>query len=47
LTNKHFGIEIGFTTDNVEETVKTAENAGGIIIEQPKTKPWGQVVASL
>jgi predicted enzyme related to lactoylglutathione lyase len=47
LTKKHFGIEIGFTTDNVEETVKTAENVGGIIIEQPKTKPWGQVVASL
>lgn len=45
LTNKPFGIEIGFTTDNVEETVKTAENAGGTILEQPKTKPWGQVVA--
>ena len=45
LTNKPFGIEIGFTTDNVEETVKTAINAGGTILEQPKTKPWGQVVA--
>lgn len=45
LTNKPFGIEIGFTTDNVEETVKTAVNAGGTILEQPKTKPWGQVVA--
>lgn len=45
LTNKPFGIEIGFTTDNVEETVKTAVKAGGTILEQPKTKPWGQVVA--
>ena len=45
LTNKPFGIEIGFTTDNVEETVKTAVNAGGTILEKPKTKPWGQVVA--
>jgi uncharacterized glyoxalase superfamily protein PhnB len=45
LTNKPFGIEIGFTTDNVDETVKTAINAGGTILEQPKTKPWGQVVA--
>ena len=45
LTSKPFGIEIGFTTDNVEDTVKSAVNAGGTILEQPKTKPWGQVVA--
>jgi lactoylglutathione lyase len=45
LTNKPFGIEIGFTTDNVEETVESAINAGGTILETPKTKPWGQVVA--
>lgn len=45
LTNKPFGIELGFTTDNVEETVKAAVNAGGTILENPKTKSWGQVVA--
>ena len=45
LKNKPFGIEIGFTTDNVEETVQSAVNAGGTILETPKTKPWGQVVA--
>jgi uncharacterized glyoxalase superfamily protein PhnB len=45
LTNKPFGIEIGFTTDNVEETVTAAINAGGTLLESPKTKPWGQVVA--
>lgn len=45
LTNKPFGIEIGFTTDNVEETVSTAITAGAIIVENPKTKPWGQIVA--
>ena len=45
LTNKPFGIEIGFTTDNVEETVKKAISAGATIVENPKTKPWGQVVA--
>lgn len=45
LTNKPFGIEIGFTTDNVEETVLTAINAGATIVENPKTKPWGQIVA--
>lgn len=45
LTNKPFGIEIGFTTENVEETVSTALNAGATIVENPKTKPWGQTVA--
>lgn len=45
LTNKPFGIEIGFTTDDVEETVKAAINAGATLVENPKTKPWGQTVA--
>ncbi|MBN8653196.1 MAG: VOC family protein [Cytophagales bacterium] len=45
LANKPFGIEIGFTTDDVEETVKAAIDAGGTVLEVPKTKPWGQVVA--
>ena len=47
LTNKPFGIEIGFTTDNVEKTVKIAINAGATLVEHPKTKPWGQTVAYL
>jgi len=47
LTNKPFGIEIGFTTDNVEETISRALNAGGIIVENPRIKPWGQTVAYL
>ena len=47
LTAKPFGIEIGFTTDNVEETVAKAKKAGATIIENPKTKPWGQTVAYL
>ena len=45
LKNKPFGIEIGFTTDNVEEAVTSAISAGGTLLEKPKTKPWGQVVA--
>ena len=45
LKDKPFGIEIGFITDNVEETVSTAVNAGATIFENPKTKPWGQIVA--
>jgi uncharacterized glyoxalase superfamily protein PhnB len=47
LANKPFGIEIGFTTDNVEKTVTKAINAGATIVENPTTKPWGQVVAYL
>lgn len=45
LTIKPFGIKIGFTTDNVEETVKSAVSAGGTVLENPITKPWGQMVA--
>lgn len=40
---KPFGIEIGLLTDSVEETVKSALEAGATLTE--KTKPWGQVVA--
>jgi len=47
LTNKPFGIEIAFTTNNVDETVKTAINSGATIVENPETKPWGQTVAYL
>ena len=47
LTHKPFGIEIGFTTDNVEKIVSNALNAGATIVENPKTKPWGQIVAYL
>jgi uncharacterized glyoxalase superfamily protein PhnB len=45
LSKQPFGIEIGFTTDDVEETLKQAVSAGAVLIEEPKTKPWGQVVA--
>ena len=45
LANKPFGIEIGFTTNNVEETVQSAINEGATILEKPKTKSWGQEVA--
>lgn len=45
LFNKPFGIEIGFTTENVEATIEQAISAGATLAEHPKTKPWGQVVA--
>lgn len=43
--NKPFGIEIGFAVENVEETLQNALSAGAILVEKPKTKPWGQTVA--
>lgn len=45
LMQKPFGIEIGFATDDVEAAVKSAVDAGATIVAEPKTKPWGQVVA--
>ncbi len=45
LSKQPFGIEIGFTTDDVAGTIRQAVAAGAILIEEPKTKPWGQVVA--
>jgi len=45
LQQKPFGIEIGFTTENVEEAFKKAVAEGAAIAAEPKTKPWGQVVA--
>lgn len=44
-TSKPFGIEIGFTTEDVDATVESALNAGATLAEESKTKPWGQVVA--
>lgn len=43
--DKPFGIELGFTTDDVENTLKKAVEAGGILYEAVKFKPWGQTVA--
>lgn len=45
VITKPFGMEIAFTTDNVEETVRAAISAGAIEVEKAKVKPWGQTVA--
>jgi lactoylglutathione lyase len=44
-SNKPFGIELGFATENVQEVFDNAVKAGAIAVEKAKTKPWGQVVA--
>jgi lactoylglutathione lyase len=45
--NKPFAMEIGFTSDDVEKTMDQAIKAGAILVENAKTKPWGQIVGYL
>ena len=45
--NKPFGIELAFTTENIEKDIEIALKAGAIQVEKIKTKPWGQKVAYL
>jgi lactoylglutathione lyase len=47
INNKPFAIEIGFTTDDIENTYEEALLAGATPVEPIKTKPWGQQVAYL
>ena len=44
LNEKPFGIEIGFTTADVQATINKAIEAGAILYAEPKEKPWGQIV---
>ena len=45
LINKPFAIELAFVTNDVEAIVNRAKQFGATIVEEPKTKPWGQTVA--
>ena len=45
LSNLPPGIELCFETDDVITAFSTAVEAGAIVYEQPKVKPWGQTVA--
>ena len=47
LSNHPFAMELGFVTQDVEETVKQALSAGAVIVSDPRQKPWGQTVAYL
>jgi len=44
LSNKPFGIELAFTTENIEIDFKKAKKAGATEVEKLITKPWGQKV---
>lgn len=47
LSNKPFGIELAFTTENIEEDFEKAKMAGATEIAKLITKPWGQRVGYL
>lgn len=40
-----FGVEIAFSTDDVQGTLDTSIAAGGTLFAPVKLKPWGQTVA--
>lgn len=42
---KSFGIEIGFTTDDVDGLYKKALEHGALWLVEPKDVPWGQRVS--
>ncbi|WP_288436298.1 VOC family protein [uncultured Chryseobacterium sp.] len=43
--DKPFGIELAFTTDNVEALVEKALQNGAVLYEDIAVKPWGQKTA--
>ncbi len=45
ITDKPFGIELAFVTEDVHAAFKKAIGAGAIFLKEPTEKPWGQVVA--
>ncbi len=47
LSNKPFGIELAFTTENIEVDFEHAIKEGAVEVEAIKTKPWGQKVGYL
>ncbi len=44
LTKQPFGIELAFTTSEVEKGMERAIHNGGILLAEAVTKPWGQKV---
>jgi lactoylglutathione lyase len=43
-SEKPFGIELAFVTDNVQSVIDKALKLGAMLTEQPIQKPWGQTV---
>jgi uncharacterized glyoxalase superfamily protein PhnB len=47
LSKKPFGIELAFTTLEVEKVMENAIKYGAELLEETVTKPWGQQVGYL
>mgnify|MGYP001034946983 CR=1 FL=1 len=47
LSEKPFGIELAFTTSEVEKVMESAIKNGAVLLEEIVTKPWGQQVGYL
>lgn len=47
LSKKPFGIELAFTTSEVEKVMENAIKSGAELLEETVTKPWGQHVGYL
>lgn len=47
LDDKPFGIELAFTTSEVEKVMDNAIKNGAVLLEETVTKPWGQKVGYL
>lgn len=46
-SKKPFGVELAFTTENIETDFQNAINAGATEFESLTKKPWGQIVGYL
>ncbi len=47
LEKPSFGIELAFTTTELESAVSQAQQAGAVLLQPIAHKPWGQQVAYL
>ena len=47
LDKQPFGIELAFTTSDVEKTMKRGIESGAVLLEKVISKPWGQKVGYL
>lgn len=47
VENPPFGIELAFTTSEVDQVMKNAIDHGAILLEEAVVKPWGQEVGYL
>jgi lactoylglutathione lyase len=47
LSEKPFGVEFAFVTDEIESTFAQAVSHGATVLEEIAIKPWGQKVGYL